>query len=331
MSKIKIAFIGMGHDHAKPNISSFLGHTDLYEVAGYCIPEDDEPQSYFSLEDKLFESLKKLSLEEILDDETIEAVVVEAVDKKLVKYATLAAKANKHIFMDKPGSGSFEEFSALIDEVKKNDIVFETGYMYRYNPYVVELKEKIKKGELGDIIGMEAQMNCIHLAEKRNWLADYPGGMMHFLGCHLVDLIYSIQGSPEKITPYNRSSGLDGVTSDDIGFAVFEYKNGLSFAKTSAVEYGGFSRRNLTVVGTKKTVELRPFEQYDEEFKMFTEKTEYSVWDWPNRGETSKIYLDRYDTMTGSLYKYIKGQEQNPFTPDYELELYKLVLTACGK
>ena len=330
MNKIKIAFIGIGHDHAKPNITSFKNNTNLYEVAGYCIPEDDEPQNYFSPDDKLFEDMKKLTLEEILSDKSIEAVAIEAVDKKLTKFALMAAKAGKHIFMDKPGSGSLEEFSALITEVKRQGTVFETGYMYRYNPYVIELKERIKKGELGDIIGIEAQMNCIHTVEKRNWLADYKGGMMHFLGCHLVDLIFSIQGAPEKITPYNRSSGLDGAKGEDIGFAVFEYKNGLSFAKTSAVEYGGFDRRILTVVGTKKTVELRPFEQFEEGGKMFTDKTEYSVWDWMSRGEKDRVYLDRYDTMTGSLYKYINGEE-NPFTPDYELELYRLILAACGK
>ena len=71
MSKIKIAFIGIGHDHANPNLNSFVNHTDLYEVAGYCIPEDDEPQPYFSADDKLFEDLKKLSLEEILEDEPV--------------------------------------------------------------------------------------------------------------------------------------------------------------------------------------------------------------------------------------------------------------------
>ena len=118
MNKIKIAFIGIGHDHAKPNITSFKNHTDLYEVAGYCIPEVDEPQNYFSPDDKLFEDMKKLTLEEILSDKSIEAVAIEAVDKKLTTFALMAAKAGKHIFMDKPGSGSLEEFSALIAEVK---------------------------------------------------------------------------------------------------------------------------------------------------------------------------------------------------------------------
>ncbi len=330
MNRIKIAFIGFGHDHSKPNVLSFKKHTDLYEVAGYVIPEDDELQTGPEVTEECFGDLKKLTLDEILSDKTVEAVVIETVDKRLTKYALLAAKAGKHIFMDKPGSGSLAEFSELIAEVKKQNLVLETGYMYRYNPFVIKLKEQIKMGELGEILGIEAQMNCIHKPEKRDWLADYPGGMMHFLGCHLIDLIYSIQGEPKNIIPLSRRTGLDGAKGMDFGMAVFEYENCVSFAKTSGVEYGGFDRRNFTVIGSEKTVELCPFEQYDEGLKMFTEKTEYSEWSWQNRGEKERVYLDRYDTMTGSLYKHIKGIEPSPFTPDYELEVYKLVLKACG-
>lgn len=319
----------MGHDHAHPNLTRFRQQTDLYEVVGYHIPEDDELQMSEQDASKLSEGIKALTLDEVLKDTEIEAVVVETVDKELVKYATLAAKANKHIFMDKPGSGSFEEFSALIDEIKKRKLVFETGYMYRFNPYVLKLKEEIKRGELGEILGIEAQMNCLHPLKKRDWLADYPGGMMHFLGCHLVDLIFSIQGKPEKITPYNRSSGYEGTKGIDIGFAVFEYKNGISFAKTSAVELGGFDRRNFTVIGSKKTVELCPFEQY-ENGKQYTDKTEYADAAWSSKGEKERLFADRYAAMTAAFASYINGEE-NPFTPDYERELYALILTACGK
>jgi hypothetical protein len=74
-------------------------------------------------------------------------------------------------------------------------------------------------------------MNCSHPVKVRQWLADLPGGMMFYLGCHLVDLIYRIQGKPERVIPLNKCSGVDGVTnfclpiraSDDsrIAFAVW--------------------------------------------------------------------------------------------------------------
>ena len=45
------------------------------------------------------------------------------------------------------------------------------------------------------------------------WLGSVPGGMMFFLGCHLVDLIMQIQGMPQRVIPMNKATGLNGVVS----------------------------------------------------------------------------------------------------------------------
>lgn len=204
--------------------------------------------------------------------------------------------------------------------------------MYRYNPYVIELKEKIKNGELGEIISVEAQMNCTHNDDIRKWLANFPGGMFFFLGCHLVDLIYSIQGKPENIIPLSCSTGINGINTCDYGMAVFQYKNGVSFAKTNDTQRGGFARRNLTVTGTKATVDLCPLEMDVSGGLQFTEKTEYKSENWGDRGEKSRsIDFYRYDNMMAGFASYVRGDKTNPWSYDYELELYKLVLKACGK
>ena len=43
--------------------------------------------------------------------------------------------------------------------------------------------------------------------------------MMFFPGCHLIDLIYRIQGEP-KIIPLNRSTGYLGASGEDFGMAI---------------------------------------------------------------------------------------------------------------
>jgi len=195
----------------------------------------------------------------------------------------------------------------------------------------MELKEQIKNGELGDIISVEVQMNCIHPKEVRKWLDNFPGGMMFFLGCHLIDLILSIQGTPKKIIPLNKCSSIDGVTSKDFGMAVLEYENGISFAKTSAVEIGGFERRQLVVSGTKKTVELKPLEWCVQGEKLATKRNTYTsrVWAEPSFKEQSTA-VDRYDSMMRSFAQMVRREKENPWNYDYELELYKTVLKACG-
>lgn len=330
MRKIKIAQIGTStNSHGNDIFASLKRNSDMFEIVGYHFPENEREK----FPDKMaaFEGYTELTLEEILNDPEIEAVTVETEEIYLSKYATLAAEHRKHIHMEKPGGINLADFEKLIETVKTNKTVFHTGYMYRYNPYIIELKEQIKNGELGDIISIEAQMNCIHPKDKRQWLDTFPGGMMFFLGCHLIDLIFDIQGMPKNIIPLNRCSKVEGVTSNDFGMVVFEYENGLSFAKASAVEIGGFERRQLVVSGSKKTVELKPLEWYAEPGHLVTTvRSTYESRDWntPSIKDISEG-MNRYDSMMRSFGKMVVGEKENPWNYDYELKLYKTLLKAC--
>ncbi len=332
MRKIKIAQIGINaYSHSNEVFGSICKQSDIFEVVGYVFPENERERLPKKLEWFNNDGYPELTLDEVLNNPEIEAVTIETDEVYLTKYALMAAKAGKHIHMEKPGGVSLADFEELIGIMKKTGKVFHTGYMYRYNPYIMELMEAIEKGELGEIISVEAQMNCTHPKEMRQWLEALPGGMMFYLGCHLVDLILRIQGMPERIIPLNKSSGVDGVTSDDFGFVVFEYKNGVSFAKTTAVEHGGFSRRQLVVNGSKGTVELKPLE-WSVANLLTTTKTVRDDISWQNAGKTQTSEpFDRYDYMMRCFGEYVMGEKQNPYTPDYELELYKILLKCCGK
>ncbi|MBQ4527809.1 MAG: Gfo/Idh/MocA family oxidoreductase [Clostridia bacterium] len=331
MRKIKIAQIGTSENsHGNHIFRALKNNTDIFEVVGYCMPENERAKFPGHMKD--YEDYKELTLWEILRNPEIEAVTVETEEVYLSKYALLAAEHKKHIHMEKPGGVNLSDFEKLVETIKSNNSVFHTGYMYRYNPYIMELKEQIKNGDLGDIISVEAQMNCIHPPKVRQWLETFPGGMMFFLGCHLVDLIYSIQGTPKNIIPLNKCSGIDGVTGEDFGMAVFEYENGVSFAKVSAVEKGGFERRQLVVTGTKKTVELKPLEWFVEGGNMITDRyiRENDDWTQFTPKETCTPF-DRYSPMMLSFAEMVRGEKQNPWGCDYELELYKTLLKACRK
>lgn len=330
MRKIRVAQIGISaNSHGWEIFKSIEKQSDIFEFVGYTLPENECEK--FPIQVKDLEVHREMTLEEILADQSIEAVAIETEEIYLTKYALLAAKAGKHIHMEKPGGINLSDFEELISIMKKTGKIFHTGYMYRYNPYVKELLSKIKDGELGEIISVEAQMNCPHTETLRQWLQAFPGGMMFFLGCHLVDLVLQIKGVPEKIFPFNKCTGIDGVTATDYGMAVFEYKNGISFVKTNACEIGGFLRRQLVVTGTKGTVELKPFE-ICVDGGQHTDKTEYFDKNWYVPGVTSRSMLyDRYDEMMASFASMVSGEKENPYTLDYEMTLYKTILKACGE
>ena len=159
---------------------------------------------------------------------------------------------------------------------------------------------------------------------------NFPSGMLFFLGCHLIDLIYQIQGEPEEVLPLSASTGIGGISTYDFGMAAFRYKNGISFAKTCDNELGGFMRRQLVICGEKGTIEIRPLE-------VLTEGGQYTVTrevfdsDWCSDGTATQTEVyDRYDAMMANFADLVHGKE-NPYSYDYELGLYKLILRACGK
>lgn len=334
MKKIKIAQIGAGHDHATAAISTLKLQSDIYDFIGYAVVDGDEP--VYNISQRAYEDVKRMTVDEILSYPGLDAVCIETEDRRLTEYAIKAAEKGLHIHMDKPGSESDADFDRLIDLVKEKNLVFHTGYMYRYNPAVMKLKEDIKSGKLGEIYAVEAQMNCIHPVEKRNWLGNYPGGMLYYLGCHLIDLVYDICGEPQEVIPLSQPIGTDGVTADDFGMAVFKYKNGVSFVKSTAVEPGGFERRQLVVCGTLGTVELKPFEWLGGDCPGVFQAQRTGVREafdknWNIKAEYHDTpVFGRYDAMFLSFGKYINGEKQNPYDYEYERGLHKLILKACG-
>ena len=297
-------------------------------MVGYALPEGEREK--FPQAASAHDGYPEMTVEEILSDPTIEAVAVETEEVYLTKYARMVAEAGKHLHMEKPGGTALADFEALIACLKQKGLVFSTGYMYRFNPMLNEVIDRVKGGELGKIYSVEAHMDCCHPKEVREWLSAFPDGMMFFLGCHLIDIIYRIQGEPSEVLPLSASTGIDGVRSKDLGMAVFKYPNGVSFAKTSAAEYGGFMRRQLVICGERGTIEVRPLEAYTAG-GLYTEMKECHEASWAAEGEPrrSKVY-DRYDSMMRNFAEMIRGKE-NPYSYDYELALYKLVLRACGK
>ncbi len=333
MEKIKIAQIGIGHDHAADILDCILCMPDIFEVVGLALPDEENGRfkqrvDYFYQE----RGVKLISVKEALEFRNLQAVTIETEEKNLTNYAQMAANKGLHIHMDKPGGFETSDFEALVFKVKAQKLVFSLGYMYRFNPYIREAIRKAKSGDIGKVYSVEAHMSCEHNEEKRKWMGNLPGGMMFFLGCHLIDLVYQIQGAPMEVVPYNAS--INGI-SEDFGMAVFRYQNGASVIKACDAEPGGFLRRQLVICGEKGTVTVNPIENYRKAVgrrNIFSNMHKvYTSDNGLDKGERSEAEaFNRYDAMMENFAKMVRGEKENEYSYEYELDLYKLVLKACG-
>ena len=177
-------------------------------------------------------------------------------------------------------------------------------------------------------------MNSLQVKEKREWLATYKGGMMNFLGCHLVDLMLQIQGIPKKVIPYNTISNKEGVHTEDCALALFEYENGVSVIKSTAIEAGGFMRRQLVICCEKATIEINPIEAFVENGLMVADMYVTSCeqgknWRYRPDKQTFGPY-DRYENMYIEFAEIILGKKENPYTYEYESILHKTLASACS-
>lgn len=325
MKKLKVVQIGTGHDHAMAPIGAIPKRDDA-ELIGYVrIPG----------ETKTFDGVPELALEDVLERRDIDAVFIETEDKDLTDHALEFVRRGIPVQMDKPGGQDKRSFDALFDLAKQKNVPLHMGYMYRYNPAVRRLLERVRRGELGKIHCVEAQMNCLHVEKKREWLKGYRGGMMNYLGCHLIDLVLQIMGMPDAVIPYNAATQPN--VGEDIGFAVLLYDGRPSFVKSAAVECSGFMRRQIVVCGERGSVEINPTEYYCGSAGALLKTDCYTSFladrggEWVYRPQKEVFGpYDRYDAMFDEFFKIVRGEIENPYSYEYEKQLHDVLLRACN-
>lgn len=337
MKKIRVAQIGLNrYSHGGDIFRTMKSMPDLFEIVGIAFVEDELE----TCRDQLWrvEGYPELTVEEILSDPTIDAVTVETDEIHLLKYAQMVADAGKHIHMEKPGSQCLADFERLIETVKRNKTVLHIGYMYRYNNYIANAIQKARAGEFGEVFSVEAHMSRWDNDVCREWLSTFKGGMMFYLGCHLIDIVLQIQGMPERIIPLNKSTGRGGVDAEDFGFAILEYPNGISFVRMSGAEVGGNDRRQLVICGTERTVEIRPLEESMKDdptivAELYSKRVERSILNEKGNHESKEYvstHIGRYNKMMQTFAALVRGEMENPYTYDYELTLFRVLLKCCG-
>lgn len=324
---IRIGQIGIGHNHGHSKMLAVRKFPELFEVIGYA----EENERWIEKRGNLrgYEGIPRLSVDEVIEQS--DAVLIESDVWDLTKYAKMCVDAGKHIHMDKPASGTLEEYKYVLDTAKRKNLVVQLGYMYRYNSAVQKCFEHIKNGDLGEIYSINAEMSTFHPAETRKWLTNFGGGIMYILGSHLVDLIVYIMGEPKKITSFMKHTGLDGIDLEDNNLAVLEYDKALARIFVSSVEVNGFGRRQLMVSGSKGTVNICPLER-----PITMSYSDTTIAD--KTYEDRKIVLPfedntasgRYDEMMQDFYAYMMGKKKNPFTYEHDYLVQKVLSDIVG-
>jgi predicted dehydrogenase len=89
---------------------------------------------------------------DILKDPCIDIVIISTSNDMLAPISLLAAKAGKHVLVEKPAARNHKEIEAVIKVAKKNKIMVKVGFNLRYHPALQKAKEIVDSGKMGELM-----------------------------------------------------------------------------------------------------------------------------------------------------------------------------------
>jgi predicted dehydrogenase len=315
---IRIGQIGVGHAHAS-KLAAYRNSGD-YEVVG--IVETDAALRDAARQQPAFRDLPWMSEEQLLNHAGLQAVLVETHVRDSLAVAQRCVAAGKHIHLDKPAGASLPLYRALLTQAQQQQLMVQMGYMYRYNPAVLMLREFLTQGWLGDIFEVHTVMSKVVDADSRQQLAEFPGGMMFELGCHIIDLVVGVLGAPKSVTPFAQHAASEKDQLTDNMLAVFEYPRAIASVKTSAMEVEGFARRHFVVCGTEGSFHIQPLDKPAARVALSKQrgnfKAGYQDMTFPN--------FTRYVADAADMAQVIRQERECQFSYEHDLAVQQAVL-----
>ena len=235
MTRIGVAGLG----HWGPNLAR--NFADLAEVAWLCdsAPERKDvaeryPQARFTGD-----------FGEMLDDPSLDAVVVATPVPTHFELARRALEAGKHVLVEKPPAMKGLEMDELVALASARDLVLMPGHLLLYHPGVRKLREMISAGELGDVLcvyGNRQNLGIIRSNENALWS----------LGVHdLSVILHLLDEDPAEANAFGRDFLTAGV--EDVVFCYLRFPSG-KIAHMHLSWLDPHKLRTITVVGTEKMV-----------------------------------------------------------------------------
>ena len=189
--RIVLGCIGMGGQGTQANMNSFLNEPDA-QVVAVCDVFRSRSDAAKNLVDKRYKTRDckaYTDFREIIDDKSIDAVVISTPDHWHVPMSLMALGTGKDVFCEKP-TKTIAEGRALIEEVKKRKAVFQIGLEDRSVPHYHKMVEWLRNGEIGDLERVDVSL---------------PGGQVHPIEAEAPvpdGLDYNLFVGPAEFIPY---------------------------------------------------------------------------------------------------------------------------------
>jgi predicted dehydrogenase len=221
-------------------------------------------------------------MEAILQDLSIEGVILTVPNEQHLLMAAQVAKAKKHVYTEKPIASSLAEGLEIAALEKKYGITVTVGHSARLMAGIRKIRDAIDAGELGRVGFIEANFSnnrALELTPKTwRWYKDKaPGGPLSQLAIHQFDVLHYLGGEVVEASGMASKLSPVGAEVDDQSMTLLKFADGkIGYVGSCWTSPGVFSVR---VFGSKGLMHY---------------EIDFDTWDTPDQlHKKSTLYIQR--------------------------------------
>jgi predicted dehydrogenase len=273
--------------------------------------------------ERCYKNFEEMAMEEAKRPDRIDFVVIVTPNNTHYPAAKAFLSKGIHVICDKPLVWRVEEAQELADLAKKNSLLFGVTYSYTGYPAVKQVREMIRKGEIGKIRFVNAEYSQEWLAapaekgdnKQAKWRADPnisgSSNCVGDIGSHIENMVAYMTGLKIKSLCARLDKIVEGRVLDDNASIMVEYENGakgLYWSSQIAIGYDNALR--VRIFGEKGTIQwAQELPNYIEVFKIGQPNEHWSRGKdnfYPHAQSYSRIpsgHPEGYFEALGNIYK----------------------------
>jgi len=168
--------------------------------------------------------------EELLADPEVDAISIATPDFAHRPVAIAAARAGKHILLEKPLATTNADAQAIADEVRRSGIKMMLDFHNRWNPAMCIAKQAVANGEIGALASAYIRLHDTIFVPTRMLSWAGQSSALWFLGSHCLDLLRWMVDDEVKTVYCVSSSRVlreRGIDTPDFFCTTLQFRNGV--------------------------------------------------------------------------------------------------------
>lgn len=252
--KVGISGAGViGHIHANA-----LAPIDAAELVAVAEPREDAGRAFVAEHGGTWFP----SLEAMLAEADIDAVIVATPSGLHPVQAELVARAGKHVITEKPMAITEEGLDAMIAACEESGVQLAVMFQSRLSADVVRVRRALEVGVFGTPVLANGAMYWYRGDEyfaanggwRGTWALDGGGALMN-QAIHTLDLLQWLMGGVESIKAHAATLTHE-IETEDVASASFRFGNGALGSITATTSAPKSYPVRIEIVGTKGRVTL---------------------------------------------------------------------------